>query len=161
MMLIGDELQSYPSYRDIARTGASACGLMAVLSWQTPSFSAFLRIGAEAQTFASVGLTGRPAQIKTPPVNLLGSIRRLWLVRLGGRLRRFFRNWLDIGMRTIVARWTTIGRVVLVFIYLDAFSVQALSGQSLRLLAIAEDLVFPYLFIVKFCCRPGSTALSC
>jgi len=141
--------------------GASARGLMAVLSWQTPSFSVFLRIGAEPQTFACVGLTGRPAQIKTTPVNLLGSIRRLWLVRLGGRLRRFFGNCLDIRVRTIVAGWTTIGRVVLVFIHLDAFSVQALSGQSLRLLAIAEDIVLPYLFIVKFCCRPGSTALSC
>jgi hypothetical protein len=54
----------------------------------------------------------------------------------------------------------TIGRVVLVFIDLDAFSVQALAGQSLRLLSIAEDIVLPYLLIVKFCCRPGSTALS-
>ena len=114
------------------RSGALARGLMAVLSWQTPSFSVFLRIGAEPQTFACVGLTSRPAEIKTTSVNLLGSIRRLCLVRLGGRLRRLFGNCLEIRVRTIVARWTTIGRVVLVFSYLDAFSVQALSGRSLR-----------------------------
>ena len=54
----------------------------AVLSWQTPSFSACLRIGAEPQTFACVGLSGRSAQIKTGSVNLLGSTGRLRLVRL-------------------------------------------------------------------------------
>ena len=59
------------------------CRLMAVLSWQTPSFSVFLRIVTEPQTFARVSLAGRSAQIKAGPINLLGSIGGLWLVRLG------------------------------------------------------------------------------
>ena len=47
------------------------------------SFWFFLCIGNEPQTFACVGLSGRSAKIKTRPVNLLGSIRGLWLVGLG------------------------------------------------------------------------------
>jgi hypothetical protein len=134
---------------------------MAVLSWQTPSFSFFLRIGAEPQTFPCVGLAGRPAQIETGPVNLLGSIRRLWLVGLGRRLRQFLTCCLDIRLRAIIARWATIGRVVLVFVCLDTFSVQALSGPSLRLVSIAEDIVLSHFLVFKLSPCTSSTDLSC
>jgi hypothetical protein len=74
-------------------------------SRQTPSFSGFLRIGAEPQTFACVGLSGRSAQIKTGPVNLLRSTRQLWLIGLARRLHRRFRNCLHIRLRAIFARF--------------------------------------------------------
>jgi len=48
--------------------------LTAILSWQTPSFSVFLRIGAKPKTFARVSLTRRSPKVKTGPVNLIGSI---------------------------------------------------------------------------------------
>lgn len=65
---------------DASRTPQPPQGLpKGVLSWQSPSFSVLLCVGAESQTFACPGFSARSAQIKPGPINLRGIIRRLWL----------------------------------------------------------------------------------
>ena len=128
--------------------------LLKRLARQSPSLSILLGIVAEPQALSGSGPSCRSTKIKTGSVYVRRLRGFIGLSVPGVCLILSF-------MIVLVARWTAIGRVVLVFIYLDAFTVQALSGRSLRLLAIAEDFVLSYPLIVQFCFGPGSTALSC
>ncbi len=76
-------------------------------------------------------------------------------------LVQFFGGGLAVGLLMIIAGWPVIGRIVLVLVDLNPFSIQSLTRQSLGLVTIAEDVVLANLIVVKLSHCTSSAGLSC
>ena len=78
------------------------------------------------------------------------------------RVLRILCSWISLRLRRLLGRRRApVRRCVLVFVNLNALAVQAFARPPLRLVAIAEDVIFPNFIVVEFDCRAGAAFLSC